>query len=330
MPMVDPFTPNAFSLTSLTAAINNLPYVPGRIGQLGWFQEAGLPTLTAMIEEQDGVISVVSPSPRNAPGQPMAPDGARRVRPFAIPHLQQSDAVYADEVQGVRAFGSENQSEVLQTRINEKLAQMRANIDYTLEYHRMLAVQGSYIDVNGDTQSLFTEFNVVQQTQSMALSASASSKAREKAYLVLEDIENALGGVPYSGVRVLCSPGFWKALIEDKDAKETYLNTQMASALRNDPRLVFDWNGFTWERYRGTSLTKITDDCAYAVPEGVPGLFLTRFAPANYIETVNTIGAPYYAKGVPMEMNKGWKLEAQSNPLNLCTRPRAVVKLTIS
>jgi len=330
MPMVDPLTPNAFSLQSLTAAINNLAYVPGRIGQLGWFDEAGISTLTALIEEQDGVISVVSPSPRNAPGQPLAADGARRIRPFAIPHLQQADAVYADEVQGVRAFGSENQGEVLQTRINEKLAQMRANIDYTMEYHRMLAVQGSYIDVNGDTKSLFTEFGVAQQTQSMALSASASSKAREKAYLVLEDIENALGGVPYSGVRVLCSPGFWKALIEDKDAKDTYLNTQMASSLRNDPRLAFDWNGLTWERYRGTSLTKITDDCAYAVPEGVQGLFLTRFAPANYIETVNTLGAPYYAKGVAMEMNKGWKLEAQSNPLNICTRPRAVIKLTIS
>lgn len=330
MSMVDPFTPNAFSLTSLTAAINNLPYAPGRLGQLGLFQESGLPTLTALIEEQDGVISVVSPSPRNAPGQPLASDGARRVRPFAIPHLQQSEAVYADEVQGVRAFGSENQSEVLQTRITEKLTQMRANLDYTLEYHRMLAVQGAFIDVNGDTQSLFTEFGVAQQTQSMALSASASSKAREKAYLVLEMVEDALGGVPYTGVRVLCSPGFWKALIEDKDAKDTYLNTQMASSLRNDPRLAFDWNGLTWERFRGTSLVKVTDNCAFAVPEGVPDLFLTRFAPANYIETVNTIGAPYYAKGVAMEMGKGWKLEAQSNPLNICTRPRAVVKLTIS
>ena len=330
MPMVDPFTPNAFSLNTLTAMMNNLPYAPGRIGQLGWFDEAGISTLTAILEEQDGVLSIVAPSPRNAPGQPLAAVGARRVRPFAIPHLPQTDAIYADEVQGVRAFGSENQAEVLQTKIVEKLTQMRANIDYTSEYHRLLAVQGTYIDVNGDSKSLFTEFGVSQQTQSMALSASASSKAREKAYLVLEAIESALDGLPFSGVRVLCSPGFWKALIEDKDAKDTYLNTQMASSLRNDPRMAFDWNGLTWERYRGTTLAKITDDCAYAVPEGVPGLFLTRFAPANYIETVNTIGLPYYSKGVPMEMGKGLKMEAQSNPLNICTRPRAVVKLTIS
>ena len=89
-------------------------------------------------------------------------------------------------------------------------------------------------------------------------------------------------------------------------------------------------NGITYERYRGTSAVKITDDCAYAVPEGVPGLFLTRFAPANYRETVNTIGIPYYAKGEPMKFDTGFELQAQSNPLNICTRPASIIKLTIS
>ena len=43
---------------------------------------------------------------------------------------------------------------------------------------------------------------------------------------------------------------------------------------------------------------------------------------------VNTIGLPLYAKQELMRMNKGVALEAQSNPLNLCTKPRAVIKLT--
>lgn len=73
---------------------------------------------------------------------------------------------------------------------------------------------------------------------------------------------------------------------------------------------------------------KIPDNEAYAVPQGVTDLFISRFAPANYWETVNTIGVPYYAKIEPLEMNKGVNIEAQSNPLNLCTRPAAVIKLT--
>jgi hypothetical protein len=48
------------------------------------------------------------------------------------------------------------------------------------------------------------------------------------------------------------------------------------------------------------------------------------------METVNTIGIPYYAKQEARRMNKGIDFEAQSNPINLCTRPRAIVKLTLT
>ena len=79
---------------------------------------------------------------------------------------------------------------------------------------------GTFYDANGSAVSLFTEFGVVQQDQSMALSTSASSKARENAELVKEKIEDALDGVGYTGIDVICSPGFWKKLLEDKDNKE--------------------------------------------------------------------------------------------------------------
>jgi hypothetical protein len=329
MAMVDPFTPDAFSLTTLTAAINNLKYQPGRLGQLGLFNEQGINTLSAQIEEQDGVLSLVDIAPRGGPGQ-VVTGGSRKIHSFAIPHMPERASLMADEIQGVRAFGSESQAEMLTNRVNERLAMMRRNLEYTLESHRVAALMGNYYDVNGASTSLFTTFGVSQTTQSMALSSSATSKAREKATIVLEAIESALDGVPFSGVRVFCSSGFWKALIEDKDAKETYLNTQMAASLRNDPRLEFNWNGFTFERYRGTSSVKIADNVAYAVPEGVPNLFVTRFAPANYNETVNTVGLPIYAKGEQMKFGKGWELEAQSNALNLCTRPASIIKLTIS
>ena len=58
----------------------------------------------------------------------------------------------------------------------------------------------------------------------------------------------------------------------------------------------------------------------------MPDLFITRFAPANYIETVNTIGLPRYAKGVVDQWGKRVDFEAQSNPLNICTRPRCLMK----
>jgi hypothetical protein len=327
--MPNAFTPNIFSLQTLTAAINNLNFAPGLIGSMGLFEEAGISTLDAAIEERDGVLALVDVAARGAPGKPVGGE-ARRIRSFRVPHLPQRATILADSVQGVRAFGSENAAESIQTRVNERLAILRRNLDYTIESHRLAAIMGSFYDANGTSTSLFTEFSVSQQDQSMALSTSVSSKAREKAELVKEKIESALDGVAYSGIRVICSPGFWKALLEDKDNKESVLNWNAAASLRNDTRDAISLNGLLYERYRGTSAVKVTDDCAYAIPEGVPGLFLTRFAPANYIETVNTIGLPYYAKSIQMDFDKGYEIEAQSNPINLCTRPAAIVKLTIS
>ena len=324
MPMVDPFTPSAFTLTSLTAAINNLKYAPMRLS--GLFEESGISTLSAAIDIQDGVLSLVDVAPRGAPGKPILGMG-RRALPFLIPHLPERASLLADEVQGVRAFGFESQAELLTARINERLTSMRRNIDYTLESHRLAALMGTYIDNNGVATSLFTTFGVVQQSLGMAL-GTTSTKIRSKCLTILGYIETALDGTPFTGVRVLCGETFWENLITHPMVEATYLNQQGASELRNDPRQQLSFGGMVFERYRGTSAVKVGLTDAYAYPEGVSGLMITRFAPANYTETVNTLGLPYYAKSEPMDFGKGYEIEAQSNPLNLVTRPAAIVKLT--
>lgn len=326
MPMVDPFTPSAFTLQSLTAAINNLKYAPMRLS--GLFEESGISTLSAAIDIQDGVLSLVDVAPRGAPGKPVF-GGNRKALPFLIPHLPEKASILADEVQGVRAFGSETQGELLTARINDRLSTMRRNIDYTIESHRLAALMGNYIDNNGVSTSLFTTFGVSQKTLSFVL-GTTTTKIRSKCLTTIGYIENALDGVPFTGIRALCGATFFDNLITHTNVEATYLNQMGASELRNDPRQILNFGGIVFERYRGTSAVKIDDSDAYAYPEGVPGLMITRFAPANYVETVNTLGLPYYAKSEPMEFGKGYEIEAQSNPLNLVTRPAAVVKLTVA
>ena len=46
MPALDIFSSSAFSMVALTDAINKMPYVPGRIGQLGLFREQGAADLS--------------------------------------------------------------------------------------------------------------------------------------------------------------------------------------------------------------------------------------------------------------------------------------------
>ena len=102
--------------------------------------------------------------------------------------------------------------------------------------------------------------------------------------------------------------------------------------MRTDLRKGFEYGGITWENYRGnvSGTPFFALDEAYVVPENT-GLFATRFAPADFIETVNTPGLPVYAKQAPdPELNRWVKIHTQSNPLNLCLRPRGVVKLNLA
>ncbi|MFH1493746.1 MAG: major capsid protein [Pseudomonadota bacterium] len=326
MPTMNIFEDDAFSLTSLTAAIQTVPYQPGRIGESGLFAESGITTLDAYIEQEDGVLTLLPVSQRGAPKKG-SEHGKRTAKSFRVPHVKEDDLVGADAIIGVRSFGSETEVETVAMVVLKRMTPMLNSVEYTLESHRLAAIMGSYYDAAGNLKSLFTEFGVSQQTVAFVLTVDTTS-VRTKVMKTLEAIEDALGGLSFSGVRIFCGKNFWEALIAHPDVEKTYLNTQMAVSLRGDPRMELNFGGVTFERYRGTSSVKVGDDEAYAVPEGVVDLFVTNFAPADYIETVGTIGQRVYAKQWPTEGDRGINLEVQSNPLNICTRPRAVIKLT--
>lgn len=324
--IIDPFKADGFSLNSLTAALIAQPYTPTILADSGLFSEDGVTTLDITVESDGRTIGLVAVQPRNAPPQNVGSD-KRSIRSFRVPHLPERATIMADEVQGIRSFGSDNQARAINDVRDNRLAKMRTQIDYTIEAHRLSALQGQYYDAAGNLSSLFTEFGVTQQTVAMVL-GTATTPIKSKITQVMEAIEAQLDGISFTGVTVYCGATFWKSFISHANVEKFYMNWQAASALNTDPRAPFPFMGMTFVRYRGSSTVKIADAEAYAVPTGVRDLFITRFSPANYIETVNTKGLPYYAKVQPMEMDKGIIIEAQSNPINLCTRPSAVIKLT--
>ncbi|NTZ07286.1 major capsid protein [Burkholderia metallica] len=323
------FQDDAFSLSSLSAAINEQPYVPGRIGTLGLFEEDGITTTTVQIERDGDTLSLVASGQRGAPAAVVA-GSKRNMIPFNTVHLPQRAVIMADEIANLRAFGSETELEALQTVVNRRLAKMRRQLDATHEFHRIGAIKGAVLDADGKTVliDLLKYFGIEQTVIPFELST-ATTEIRQKCVEVQDAIEDSLGAVTYTGVRVLCGREFWNKLIVAKSVKETYLASVMAAQLRGDARDAFDFGGCTFERYRGRvgDVGYVADDEAHAVPEGVSDLFITRFAPADYVEAVNTTGIPYYAKQELMPFGKGVEIEAQSNPIHLCTRPKALVKL---
>ncbi len=327
--MLDAFTPDQFSLVTLTAAINKVPYKPGFISRRGLFTEKGVPTTLVALEEREGTITLVSTQPRHGPRLPQ-PRNRRKVRTFIIPHLPQSDFIVASELQGIREFGSENTPLALEPVRDERLASMANNLDATLEYHRVGALKGVVLDADGTTElfDLFTEFGVTAQTEidfDLDNASPAGGIVRKKCALAIRNITEALGATEATGFEAICGSAFFDDLIAHTEVRATY-QYQEGRRLREGYAYDFvDFGGIRWFEYRnGAGATLVDDNKCHIYPVGVPDLFITRFGPAEYFETVNTIGLARYAKAVSDDWGKRIDMEAESNPLNLCTRPRAL------
>lgn len=338
MPVLDVFKQDAFGVISLTDSFNKIPFVPGRAGTVIDWNDKGVPTTSIMLEEKNGVLTFINPTPRGSSGAAIEKQ-KRTARILAIPHYQRNDGVYADEVQGVREFGQEQSLATVQGVINGRMAEHGADMDATLEYQRVGAIKGLIVNGDGTTlYNLFTEFSVSQESEidfDLDNGSPASGVLRGACASAVRLIEDNLGGLPIQGVHAFCGNTFFDNLLAHPEVVLSYRNTPMAEVLRqgyvypNGLQVygAFEFGGIVWENYRGSvggTAFVHTDKC-HLFPMG-PSIFRTVYGPADYMETVNTIGLPRYAKQFPMPNDKGVTLEMQMNALSYCLRPKALLK----
>lgn len=333
MNMLDYFNNDVFGLTSLTNAINLLPFVPSRIGQMGLFSSTGVNTTTVVLEEKNGILSLLPTKHRGANNNTQAKDEKRVVRSFVVPHIPYDDTILAASIQNVRQFGSNDRLQSLVQVVNDKMSQMRQDHEVTLEYHRIGAIKGVILDADGSTTiyDLFNEYGVTRPSVNFDLE-DQTTDIRAKCVEVLRAIEEALGARMYQGVHAMCGASFFDDFIGHEYVRDAYHRYQDSINLRNDVRKGFEFGGITFEEYRGKigNVDFVPDTEANFFPVGVPGLFVTYNAPADFVETVNTLGLPIYAKQERLKFDKGIEIHTQSNPLCLCTQPKVLVQGTAS
>lgn len=340
MSLLDIFNNDAFSVIRMSEAMREINYVPGRIGALGLFQTESIDTLDVAIEKADAESLVLVPSsPRGSPGDTR--DFAKRsLRKLSVPHFQRNDAVYADEVMQVRAFGSETAVETLQNKIGMKAAVHSQDFALTEEFHRLNVIKtGNLLDADGTTviYNYATEFGeslVAERDWDLDNANPADGVLRQTCTAVIRQIGNTLGGLPYRTIHALCGDAFFDDLLKHKEVRDTYKNHEAAATLRTayigdgtgGSWGIFEFGGITWENYRGGGSVSIDTDKCHIFPTGVPQLFKTIYAPADYIETVNRPGQRLYAKQWQMPNDKGVNVEFQMNALHYCTRPRVLLR----
>jgi hypothetical protein len=295
---------------------------------MGLFSSRGIPTKTAMIEERHGKLELIPTAARGSNATAISGRN-REARAFLVPHVPVEAAVMADDIQDVRAFGSESSLEGMTQTVNDKLESMRQDLEVTLEYHRIGAIHGEVLDADGATTiyDWFTEFGITETTVNIQF---GTDDVKLKALAVTRAIEDALGGTVFTGIHAMCGNNFFDALITDTGVKDAFERYQNNSFARDQQRSGFEFGGIVWENYRGSigAVNFIdTDQCRY-FPTGVRKLFEVVYAPAPFMETVNTIGRKIYAKKHNMKYDAGVELHAEMNPLVLCNRPACLIKGT--
>lgn len=336
--VADVFKSNLFATTTLVQSINDIPYVPQRLMELDVFDVEGIPTTTAYIERMGNILQLVPTTPRGAPGTSVKID-RRNAIPFEAAHLQQDDAIYADEIQNVRGFNSQDSLAGVEQIRDQRLLTMSRNLDLTLEYHRMGAIQGLVLDSDGATviEDLYDKFGISEPAEidlnlDAAYSPGDAAVVRKALAGVTRAIDEELGGLSATGYHAFAGDDFFDALVGNGEIVSTYLNQAQASEQRGDPRRIVTYGGITFENYRGQGAVKIEDDEARVFPLGVPGLFRQLFAPADTMAAVNTMGQVKYAFAAPdpSGFDKFIALESQSNPITYCSRPAALRTLTLT
>ena len=283
--MQNPFTNPAFSMAALTAAINILPNRYGRIEELGLMPAKPVRQRQVIVEEMNGVLNLLPTLPPGAPGT-VGVRGKRTLRSFVIPHIPHDDVVLPEEVQGIRAFGSETETEAVAGVIARHLETMRNKHAITLEHLRMGALKGVILDADGSVlYDLFDEFDITPQTIAFDL-GNAGTNVKAKCIATLAAIEENLKGEFMSGVHCLCSPEFFAALTGHAKVEKAFENWQQGAILINDVRRGFTYAGITFEEYRGqatdpsgTTRRFIAAGEAHAFPLASAGKNLTTSQP---------------------------------------------------
>lgn len=338
MPMLDAFRSDIFGVTSLTAAINKLPFQPSRIGNIGIFEKRGVTTTTVLIEEQRGRLSIIPTAARGT--NPNVWGGKKRqVRSFVIPHIPLLGNVFAEDVQNIRAFGTESQQLAVAQVVNDKLGDLRRSMETTHEWHRVGALHGTTADADGTVlYNWFTEFGISQQTVPLNWTSNPNSAVKVMANAARRLIEDALGNEMYTRIRAICGTSVFDRITSSQEVNHAFYKAIDSAFLRESHvRGEFDYAGVVWEEYRGkigsvgwnsdTSGSFFSPNEIIFFPEGTTDIFQEIYGPANFVETVNTRGLPLYAKQRLMDWDMGIELHVQSNPLMICNRPGVLISL---
>ena len=331
----NPFAAGGYSLAEMTQAINILPNLYTRLGQIGLFRFEGVTQRSIVIEQREGVLSLLPSVPLGAPAT-VGTREQRSMRSFALPWIPHDDVILPADIQGMPALGLSDAADPLVEVMNRKLTLMRRKHAQTREYMEMNALRGIVKDGAGTTlYNYFTEFGLEQISVDFVF-GTAGTNVQGKVRTVLRGIEDSLLGETMTTAHALVSSEFFDKLISHPKTEEAYkfFSATGGQPLREDMRRAFPFAGILFEEYNGsvtlsngTSERLIPAGEGIAFPLGTFATFTTYGGPANLRETANTVGLPLYARQMMDTKGRWIDLMTEASILPVNKRPRLAIRI---
>lgn len=324
-----------FKVIDQTEAIISVQNQWGLINELGIFDVEGVTQHTVSVESQNGTLALIGDTKRGTRNL-VNKDDVRAIRTFAIPNFSVDDAVFPEDVQGQRAYGSDN-PDTTDVVIARKLDRLAQNHMATLEFARAKAIcTGSVYSPNGTVvaQNAYTEFGITRKEIDFVLGTATTDLLAKSEESISHIQDNIQTGDVVTNMVALCSSGFFSKLISHatvKDAFKFYQSTQEPLRNRLGTGLYrrFVYGGVEYIEYRGKYAGQdiITANEAFMLPIGVTDMFKTYNSPASKFGAVNSIGEPMYAQTYYDARDEKIVIQTEMNMLNLITRPQGVTRL---
>ena len=331
--LFNPFNQDAFTLVNLAEAMTILPNNYGRINQSGIFKEKGSNSRTILVEMKDGVLNLLPTKPVGAPGSELN-RGLRNVRSLVIPHIPAHDVILPQELEGIRAFGTEDRLIALSEIMAEHLQSAKDKFAITKEYQRITALNGSVLDSDGATVlfNWYEEFLMKQKT--VTFTVSGTEDPRKPVLELKRYMETHLKGETMNGYHCYVDKDFFDGITQYGEMKTAWDRWREGEFYRSDMRNRFEFCGIVFEEYEGTADDRdgvarkfIPSKYGYCYPTGTSQMFRSYYAPANRFSTINKPGQENYVWQRMRDDESGIDLWFETNPMHMVMRPELIVKV---
>jgi len=335
--LVDVFNNDAFSMASMTTAIETAPSQPRQLKDAGMFVSEPARSNIVAVEYRNGKFQI---APVDNRGDVISTDNDddRVIRYIETKRVAKHTRLNASSLQFVTQFGSDLTRVVaeVQTEIARRQTGptgLMSQCENTLELMRLGALKGKVLAPSGRTiWDFFAEFDITESPLIyLDIATLVDGNLREAIESqIVRPMQRRAAGLIFDVVDCWVGEEAWDTLMKNAEFRATYLATPAADRLREGTLgRVVTFAGVNFREYfgadDGASINLGADEMVFS-PAGETGMYQHIKSPGEGFSDLGSLGKDWYSYTVmdPEGLERFVDLYVMTYPGFFNTRPDMV------